>query len=107
MVVHCDSTSAIARVRHPGAGPAQRPAENIFRIVGDLATSQGKSAGLHWVKGHSRVPGNERAGALAGEAAEKNTVGPSHITCLSQAPNIREVPEGKGQVAHWSNAPRY
>jgi len=36
MVIHSDSTSAIARAQHPGAGPGQAQAVNIHHVVGSL-----------------------------------------------------------------------
>ena len=71
MVVHSDSTSAIACVRHPGGRPAPRPAGNVFHIVGHLIILKGRSANIHWAKGHPGIPGNGRADALAGEADEE------------------------------------
>jgi ribonuclease HI len=70
MVVHSDSTSAIARAGHTGAGPGQGTARNIRNLVVELR-GQGKGVDHVWVKGHHGTPGNERADALAGRAAEK------------------------------------
>jgi ribonuclease HI len=70
MLIHSDSTSAIARATHTGAGPGQTRARNIRNMICEVR-HQGKTADLIWVKGHQSTPGNERADALAGRAAEK------------------------------------
>jgi len=78
LTIHSDSTSAIARASHTGAGPGQQRALEIFKHVSKLRT---RTADIVWVKGHSGFPGNERADKLAGEAAEK--IGP--YTAMSLA----------------------
>jgi hypothetical protein len=67
MVVHSDSTSAIARVRHTGAGPGQRVAVRIFNMLPQLYLDR-RSVEL---KGHTRVLGNARADHLPGKAVEQ------------------------------------
>jgi len=81
MVVHTDSTSAIARSLHHGAEPGQFLITRIFEDVNDTLTQQGRTAEIKWVKAHTGTPGNERADRLAGEAAEKPTWSP--VTTLA------------------------
>jgi ribonuclease HI len=71
LVVHSDSTSAIARVGHTRAGPGQEHAIRIQRWVTAMSRATRKrTVDLVWVKGHAATPGNERAEQLAGKAAE-------------------------------------
>jgi hypothetical protein len=70
MTVHSDSTSAIARAGHTGAGPGQNAAPSIRNIVCNL-WGRDKTVNLVWVKRQEGTPGNEEADALAGRAAEK------------------------------------
>jgi hypothetical protein len=78
MTIHSDSTSAIARAGHTGAGPGQTVARNIRNMVCGL---RGKTVSLVWVKGHEGTPGNEKADALVGKAAEKT----GHSKVMSMA----------------------
>ena len=52
IIIHSDSTSAIARMCHSGAGPGQGPANNVQRGTSNLFAYPRRSAKLHWVKGH-------------------------------------------------------
>jgi len=54
------STSAIARAGHTGAGPGQTQATQIHDRVARLAIL-GRPVEIRWAKGHSGVPGNEKA----------------------------------------------
>jgi ribonuclease HI len=70
LTIHSNSTSAIARAGHTGAGPGQNTARNIWSMVCVLRGER-KTVDLTWVKGHQGTPGNEKADVLAGRAAEK------------------------------------
>jgi ribonuclease HI len=78
MTIHSDSTSAIARAGHTGAGLGQEVARNIRRMVCGM---RGRSVNLVWVKGHEGTPGNEKSDVFAGKAAEK----PGHPKAASLA----------------------
>jgi ribonuclease HI len=71
LVIHSDSTSAIARAGHTGAGLGQQHAVRIHKFSGLRNLRNSRSVHIVWVKGHSCVPGNERADKLAGEAVER------------------------------------
>jgi hypothetical protein len=71
LVIHSGITRAIARAGHSAAGPGQEYAVRIQRWVTALnRASRKRTVHLVWLKGQAGTPGNERADALAGKAAE-------------------------------------
>ena len=55
--------------------PPPVPSKGSF----DTCRTNGRSARIEWVKGHSGVPGNALAGALTGKAASRISYGPTSI----------------------------
>jgi ribonuclease HI len=81
LTVHSDSTSAIASAGHTAAGPGQKLAKRIQKMVTHPTPLHFQTAKIVWEKGHAGTPGNERTDALAGKAAEKAAWSP--ITSLA------------------------
>jgi hypothetical protein len=75
LVIHSDSTSAIARASYFDTGHGQRPAKGIRTILHALE-QEGRTAEIQWVKGHAGTMGNERADLLTDKAAEKTAWSP-------------------------------
>jgi ribonuclease HI len=75
MIIHSDSTSAISRAGQSGTGPGQQRARKIQKMVAHLLRHY-QSTEITWVKAHAGTPGNKRADALAGAAAEKESWSP-------------------------------
>jgi len=80
MVIHSDPTSAIACASHTGAGPGQAKTASTQDTVYHLLRG-GRATSIIWFGGRAGAPGNERAGALAGKAAEEKAW--SEVTSLA------------------------
>ena len=100
LVLHSDSTSAIARACHGGAGPGQGSASNIHRMVGEMMAFEGRSAEIRLVQRTRRQPA--RADRLAGMAAERTLRLWSRVAslaCVPQTSDPREVPRSQRALA--------
>jgi hypothetical protein len=97
MTIHSDSTSAIARARHTGAGPGKGWAINIRSMV----CGKGKIANLVWAKGHEGTPGNEKAGPGWKGGREARLL-QSHVLRPPEAPDLGQVQKAK---TAWHDVP--
>jgi ribonuclease HI len=103
LIIHSDSTSAIARAGHIAAGPGQQTAKRIQRMVARLP-QQYQTAEITWVKGHAGTPGNEKADALAGKAA--TGVAWSPITSLAYV-KLQISEKFRRSKKSWDEDPRH
>jgi ribonuclease HI len=103
LIIHSDSTSAIARAGHIAAGPGQQTAKRIQRMVACLP-QQYQTAEITWVKGHAGTPGNEKADALAGKAAAR--VAWSPITSLAYV-KLQISEKFRKSKKSWDEDPRH
>ena len=106
LIVHSNSTSAIAGMCHSGAGPGQGPAANVHQMVGDTLFHERRSAELFWIKAHTSIPANERADRLAGAAAEKTKPPTARPPRILEASDLREVSKCERQMARRPQTPR-
>jgi ribonuclease HI len=103
IIIHSDSTSAIARAGNIGAGPGQPIARRIQDMVARLP-QQYQTAEITSVKGHAGTPGNEKADALAGKAAEKMAWWP--ITSLAYM-KLQISEKCRKSKKRWDEDPRH
>jgi hypothetical protein len=102
MIIHSDSKSAIARMSHTGAGRGQATAIRVQESLLATFARDSREVSIQWVKGHSGVPGNERADQLAGRAAEQGA-GPSRSP---QAWGPRGAQRRQGGLEQRPSSPR-
>jgi len=69
VAVFSDSQGAIRRVEHLEPGPGQRLARRINRTAQALL-AHGIKTEIHWVPGHSGIPGNKEADRQANVVCE-------------------------------------
>jgi len=101
VAIFSDSQTAIRRAAHLEPGPGQRLARRINRRARALL-AHGIATEIHWVPGHSGIPGNEEADCQANLArdASGDTVIERPYTSASN--RARRISEGRSAAkAKW------
>ena len=104
--VFSDSQAAIFRLLHEECGPAQALARAAITASQELR-AQGSDITIRWTPSHRGVTGNERADALAKEAAagELGRVSPDYMREASLAHLTRKITEARSlETSSWIRA---
>jgi len=101
VAVFSDSQATIRRVAHLEPGPGQRLARPINRRARSLL-GHGIATEIHWVPGHSGIPGNkeaDRQANLARDASGSTVIERPYTTASNRA---RQISEGRSAAkAEW------
>jgi hypothetical protein len=77
--IFTDNQAAITRTTHLTQGPGQEIARLIHKIATDINNTD-STIMVHWVPGHTDIPGNDEADVLAKQAASTEPSTPSPVT---------------------------
>jgi len=102
VAVYSDSQAAILRTAHLEPGPGQRLARWINRRARNLL-AHASATEIHWVPGHSGIPGNEEADRQANLARDARGSTVIEQPYTTSAPNrARRISEGRAAAkAKW------
>jgi ribonuclease HI len=87
--IFMDNQAAITRTTHLTQGPRQETARLIHEIATDINNTD-STIMVHWVPGHTAIPGNDEADALAKQAASTEPSTPSPVTLSCFRRRVRE-----------------
>jgi ribonuclease HI len=87
--IFMDNQVAITRTTHVTRGPRQETAWLIHEMATDINNTD-STITVHWVPGHTTIPGNDEADALAKQAASTEPSTPSPVTLSWICPRVRE-----------------
>jgi ribonuclease HI len=101
VAVFSDSQAAIRRTAHLEPGPGQRLARRINRRARSLL-AHGIATEIHWVPGHSGIPGNEEADRHANVARDASGSTVIERPYTSASNRARRISEGRSAAkAKW------
>jgi ribonuclease HI len=86
LTVHSDSTSAIASAGHTAAGPGQKLAKRIQKMVTHPTPLHFQTAKIVWEKGHAGTPGNERTECVC---LREKSGSSSGVPCMDRSKHFR------------------